>query len=509
MIWEGDRTKLALLVLLAGLGILGWYWETTASVVSTWERSGTFAHGFLVFPISLYLAWRCRSKLVTITPAPFWPALALIAATGIVWLLGVLGSVVSVSQFAVVAMLPLVVWTVLGTRFVNALLFPLAFLIFAVPFGEFMLPTMMNWTGDFTVLALRLSAVPVLREGNNFVIPSGQWSVVEACSGVRYLIASMMVGSLFAYLSFHSWSRRILFFAVSIAVPLLANWIRAYIIVMLGHLSNNAIATGVDHLIYGWVFFGLVMLMMFWVGSKWRDKEYAPAAELVSDGHAQPVTLPRPAGKVLAALAAAMLTAAIWKPIEPILNASHGRPLANIAAVTPSNGWVDTAIPLGDWRPRYRGPSAELVQTFSKGEVRVGMYLAFYRNQSQGNELISSLNSITLSLDKHWLRGTQGDAIVPVGESSLKVRSTEVRGAANRLVVWNWYWVDGRLTSNDYVAKAYLVWAKLRGRGDDSAVVALYATKDQYQDESSAALRAFIVEMWPNIETALRKAQGL
>ncbi len=509
-----NRIPIALLVLLTGLGILAWYWETTVSMVSTWQHSGTFAHGFLVFPISLYLVWRCRHDLANIAPAPFWPGLILVSGAGFAWLLGETGSVISISQFAVVAMVPLVVWTTLGTRIVVALQFPLAFLIFAVPFGEFLLPIMMNWTADFTVLALRFSGVPVFREGNNFAIPSGYWSVVEACSGVRYLIASMMVGSLFAYLNFRSWRRQAGFFAMSIVVPLFANWLRAYIIVMLGHLSNNAIATGVDHLIYGWVFFGLVMLMMFWIGSNWRDKDFAPSAELKPRGSSthstqQPTALPRPADKIFAALMAVFVAAAIWKPIEPILNSSRGPSLDGLAKVMPSNGWVDAGAPVVDWRPHYGGASAELLRTFAKGNSHVGMYLAFYRNQSQGNELISSLNSIAPTADKHWLRGTEGKEIVAVGGRNLEVRSTEIRGASHRLLVWNWYWVDGRLTSNDYIAKAYLVWAKLHGRSDDSAIVALYTTKDQYEDESRGTLESFVAGMWPNIDDALRTSQGL
>jgi len=39
-------------------------------------------------------------------------------------------------------------------------------------------------------------------------------------------------------------------------VPIIANWLRAYMIVMIGHLSGNKLAVGVDHLIYGWLFFG-------------------------------------------------------------------------------------------------------------------------------------------------------------------------------------------------------------------------------------------------------------
>jgi exosortase len=124
------------------------------------------------------------------------------------------------------------------------LIFPLLFLFFAVPVGDFLLPRLMEWTADFTVQALRLTGIPVFREGQNFVIPSGNWSVVEACSGIRYLIASLTVRTLYAYLTYTSLKRRLTFILVSLLVPILANWFRAYMIVMLGHLSGNKLATG-------------------------------------------------------------------------------------------------------------------------------------------------------------------------------------------------------------------------------------------------------------------------
>ena len=61
-----------------------------------------------------------------------------------------------------------------------------------------------------------------------------------------------------------------MFIAASIVVPIVANWLRAYMIVMIGHLSNNKYAVGVDHLIYGWVFFGVVMMLLFSVDRSGR-----------------------------------------------------------------------------------------------------------------------------------------------------------------------------------------------------------------------------------------------
>ncbi len=79
--------------------------------------------------------------------------------------------------------------------------------------------------------------------------------MVEACSGIRYLVASFTVGCLFAYINYQSLRKRLMFVGVAILVPCWPTGCVPYMIVMLGHCSGNTLATGVDHLVYGWVFF--------------------------------------------------------------------------------------------------------------------------------------------------------------------------------------------------------------------------------------------------------------
>ena len=105
-----------------------------------------------------------------------------------------------VPQFSLVFLVIFSIITILGWQAAKTIAFPLIFLLFAVPFGEFTQPKLMEWTAKFTVVGLRLTGVPVYSEGQHIIIPSGTWSVVEACSGVRYLIASVTVGTVFAYL---------------------------------------------------------------------------------------------------------------------------------------------------------------------------------------------------------------------------------------------------------------------------------------------------------------------
>jgi exosortase A len=495
-----------LAVALALIAVFGVYHETFFSMVWTWERSETFAHGFVIVPIFLFLVWRCRARLAAIEPQPFLPALVLVAALGALWLLGELASVLVVPQFAITLLIPAVLWAGFGTEFVRVLAFPLAFLLFAVPFGEAFVPKMMDWTADFTVFAIRLSGVPIFREGNRFMIPTGAWSVVEACSGIRYLIASMVVGALFAYLTYRSNLRRWAFFGLSIAVSLVANWVRAYVIVMLGHLSGNRIAVGVDHLIYGWIFFGVVIAALFWIGSKWREDDAAPAtvAYRGMDG-----SVPRfaPRAGVLATAGGALAVALAWPALAHVLERATDFRAPILGQLKGEKGWTKTAGAAVNWLPNFDGWRALERAAFAKNGAAVGIFVGYYRSQSQGMELVSSANQFVATTDRTWNLVGRGSRDVPLDDGELAVLTGEIRSANQRIVAWQWYWVDGKWTTSDYVAKAWLAWAVLLGRGDDSAVVVIHTAQAPDGRSAEAVLESFVRDMLPAVEAVLTGAR--
>ena len=67
------RVPLASLVLLL-LAILALHAHTLVRMVSIWSRSDTYAHGFVVPAISLWLIWRIRHSLAALQPRPSWLA---------------------------------------------------------------------------------------------------------------------------------------------------------------------------------------------------------------------------------------------------------------------------------------------------------------------------------------------------------------------------------------------------------------------------------------------------
>ncbi|NDP41104.1 MAG: exosortase A [Aromatoleum sp.] len=494
---------------LAVLGILAVYWRTAESIVAIWIRSETFTHGFVVIPMCLWLVWRQRAELAAISVRPWWPGLAIVLGAGALWFTMSVADVLGVKQFALAFMVQAAIVTVVGLRVTRALAFPLVFLLFAVPFGEIFVPTLIEWTADFTIAALRASGVPVYREANHFIIPSGAWSVVEACSGVRYIIASVMVGTIYAAIAYRSTRRRVLFLGASVLVPIVANWLRAYMIVMLGHLSNNKLAVGVDHLIYGWIFFGVVMALLFWVGSFWNEDATTiatPAAALASRAAVTDrAGVPRP--MLFVAAIAAIAAAGLWQPVSALVDRQDVAGTPVVTAVAAGDGWAASTSPITSWKPHYRGYAAEREQRFRRGDDAVGLYVAYYLRQEKGLELVTSGNLLVTPQDFTWKLVSRGSAEIEWAGHAVTADTGELSGPATRLDVLRLYWVDGRVTGSEYVAKALLAWSKLAGHGDDSALIVVYAPKRLQDDASRDTLRAFVAAHSPAIERALADAR--
>lgn len=455
-------------VMLAVLAIwAATLWPTVRDMASLWLRSDTFAHGIVVLPISAYLIWTRRVPLAAAVVRPALVMVLPLVLAIVAWCAGVAFSLASLEHLAGTAVLVLALWLYLGHEAFRIIAFPICFLMFMAPVGDFLVPTLMDYTADFTVTALRATGVPVFQEGHHFVVPNGSWSVVEACSGIRYLIASLMVGALYAYLNYRSFKRRALFVVVASLVPIVANWLRAYMIVLIGYLSDNRLAVGVDHLLYGWVFFGIVISLMFWIGSRWSEPDDA------SDARFQSANKPLSMWRLLAGLTAgfAALCVVAWtgyglRPTDSSLS-------LQVQAFVPADGWVAKPGVIG-FRPSFSGYRGESSSVFQHGEQQVELYVAVYSDQSPGHEMVAWSNKLWPS-KKTWQLVEEASDSLPVG----RVQYARLVGPGGvALHVWHWYRIGQHIEDNDYLAILRLAWRRLTQEGDDGAHVVIAVPVD-------------------------------
>ncbi len=496
----------ALLYHLAALSItlmigLIVYFETYRSMVELWLRSDTFMHGFVILPLSVYLVWRKWPQLKSIPPHSFFPGIFLILLISSGWFVADTLAIQVGKHFAVTAIIPAAVLTVMGVSFARAIAFPLGYLIFAVPFGEFWIPELMEITADLAIVLLKLTGIPVLRDGLFISIPGGNFVVAEACSGIRYLLATLALGTLFAHLNYHKTSKKLIFVAFSIALPIVANGVRAYGIIAIAHYSNMKHAVGIDHIIYGWIFFGVVISLLFLAGSRYRDDEpsdHGSVSISMSDaGAAQP-------GR----LAFIMLTASAAMMFGQLVSQAYATKHMQ-ASVLPNGlpnvvrGRQGTVLLNSDWVPSFIGATQKLLVRYSRDDEQVDVALIRYAGQRQGSELANSSNSITGS--NGWRRRNTHtlDIGLANGQSIQLFETIAVRNGVIRRF-WYWYEVDGIVVASSIRIKLYEALSLLRGRPAISSAIIVSVIDD---GGGPIVLQAFIRDAYNRIGECLVAAK--
>ena len=274
----------ATLLLLGGVGVLALvFLDEIRAALQVWNDSTAYGHCYFVAPIAAYLAWERRFAIAatSIRPLP-WLALGALPL-GLVWFAAERLGIMEGQQLVAMTGLQLLCLSALGWQRYKALSVPLLYLYFMVPFGAFLTPALQSFTAHFIIAGLDVLGIANFSDGMMIAIPEGRFLVAEACAGLRFLIASIAFGALYACLIYRSPLKRVVFILASVIIPIVANGFRGLGTVYLGHVLGSAEAAAVDHVLYGWVFFSIVILMLIGAGLPFREDDVvqdqpAPAA---------------------------------------------------------------------------------------------------------------------------------------------------------------------------------------------------------------------------------------
>ncbi len=328
-----------------GLGLLvlaGIFNAEISAAVGTWIQSTAYNHCFLVIPIAGFLLRERRSDLagLTVRPQP-WVAL-LGVPLAVIWLVAERLGIMEGRQLVALSFVELLFLGLLGWRFWWAVAGPLLYLYFLVPFGEFLTPRLQDFTTAFVGLGLRVLNIPAYIDGYIIEIPQGTFLVAEACAGLRFLVASVAFGCLYALMMYRSPVRRAVFITASIIVPVVANGFRGLGIVYLGYLLNSAQAAAADHILYGWLFFSIVILMLIALGLPFRQDD----PRVFPPRRRAPPT-PRAGAAPLRSGFAAALVLVVVAAVSPLLSAALAmaatRPAGPAAGIDLGPGCVAVA----------------------------------------------------------------------------------------------------------------------------------------------------------------------
>ena len=495
------------------LGLLAIAWAGNVALFASawqamflqWWDSSTYNHVLLIpFILAwlILLRWREVEKL---GPQAWWPGLAIFAGAGFLWLLGEFAGLSLATHLGVVLMAQASVLTILGPRASAALCFPLAYMLFLVPAGDELVPTLQTITARITMALLDLSNVPAHIEGVFITTPGGYFEVAEACSGVKFLIAMIAYGALVANVCFASWSRRAAFMALSIAMPILANGVRAWGTIFIAEHRGIEFAAGFDHIFYGWIFFAVVMALVMAIAWRFFDRGID---DRMVDAHA---IASSPLLGRLAALTVKPTAALAAMGAIALLFTGWGAWANSMEAQVPARidfpqlpGWqqVDYA-PQAAWKPRHGGASHVLLGRFRDAEGHVvDVSFALYAAQGEGREA-GGFGQGAIPLDSGWAWERSPAAIA--GGHADRIQTA---GPVHRLTE-TFYRSGNLFTGSNSHLKLRNILDRLLLRDRTTAVLIL-SSEDELpgQPAAEASLRAFVSATGPLDAWMDRTASG-
>ena len=458
---ESQTQQFVYLTTLVFIAWLTFFWQGIITAVEIWLISDIFNHCLFVLPGSCYLIYLKRKELSFDLVKPAWWALLFCAGSALLYLIGIAGDVQLFMHAATFSFLPFAIWACVGNAIAKRILFPLFFMLFCIPFGEEFVPALQEIAADLSVMMLNWTSIPVFRSGLYIEIPQGRFLVAEACSGISFFIASVVIGSLYSYLNIASTRRRVFFVTLSIVVPIIANAVRVFGIIVIAYLSDMEYAVGADHLIYGWFFFAFVIILLLAIGELVREKN-PPQTNSDRTKQSQ-VFVNQGYGRL--ALVFALFYAVFFAWLHQIhsqqvkLVDPPKLTLTELQALA-----VDTAS--SQWEPKFRDAFDTYSATLELDATQIDIFLAWYPNGH--GELISSLHRFYQ--ENAWTLESRSNYVL---NSELELPLEIIVSAQGYRALTYWYIVDGKVFTDKKLAKLYEIYRLMLGNHYGGGVVAI------------------------------------
>jgi EpsI family protein len=415
------------------------YWPTSLEIADLWGDAvrRRYTHGWVVLAVTVGLLWRDRHRLAVVLLQPPRLGWLLPAAGSITWLVGYGSGLLALTTLLMPVLALSATWAAGGWALARRAAFPLLFLYFALPVWELLNTLLQDLTAVVNLWLTQLAGIPVIMDGNIIHIPEGWFEIAGGCSGLHFFIVALAIATLHTHVDRDDARSRAMLLALAGGLALLTNWIRVFIIIVAGHLTDmQHFLVKVDHYYFGWVLFAFALVgYVYLAGHLPRRaraaRETAPASAGASTGRV----------RAAAALAVTALAAGpAWALVQPSGSSVAALPPPAVA------GWSGPESLLGDWRPVFANPDDEsLVEYFSDSAGAVAVYRAIYRSQRQGKELRGGGNTV---VGEHYRELSAETIEVRVGASALPVveRRVESRDGRQRLV-WSLFAVAGEPTA--------------------------------------------------------------
>ena len=423
------------------------YRTTLENLVARWDGED-FSYCYMIPFVVLYVLWGKWKVFEQKKSVRSWSGLIPLGLAMLLFFVGELAGEFTVLFFSCWLAVVGLCWLHMGWQKLKTISFPLLFSIamFVPPNGLYAPLTLKLklLSSQIGVKILQLYGLSAYREGNVIDLGFTQLQVVDACSGLRYVIPLFVMGVLMAYYYNASLWKRIVLVLSTIPLSIITNSLRIASVGILYQYMGSAAAEGLFHDFSGWFIFMVslaVVLLEMWLLNKLFKK---PELDVnAREGESVAVHVAAPTGQTAApghihfVVAVALLGATLT--ITQTVNFREKIP--------PVKAFSGFPLQVGEWS----GTRQVLEQRFLdelklsdyamvdyknlQGKL-VSFYVAYNESQGKGEATHSPATCLPSS---GWIFRQSGSALVPCNSGSMVVSRVFTEKNGERQLVYFWF----------------------------------------------------------------------
>lgn len=457
-----------LLVLFIGL-----FHSTFAGLYSRWIRwDESLSHGLLVAGIFVYFFYRSLPWQISPNPKLLnWLLLAGLGCASCAWFVFQLSNIYIFEQLLLLVLLTLLLASSCGLKAVLNHRLLLFLPIFIIPIWDQLNEPLVNLSGFMVGKMVQAIDMPAVIEGNSIFIPFGHIVIADGCSGLRYFEIALALAYIISLLNHYNEKQLLPTLAIAAALGLLANWIRIFVLVIIGYQSKMQSPLMSDHEYFGWALFGAMCLPAIYFAPVIK---VAAANNVVDNSQEPKIWLPLLIVAIGPLLSLLIDAQPKQEPIQSLIPPEH-QTFANakmpVAVTAPEQAYVEKGL-----------------VTAPEGSVFIEVHQ--YQRVNKTDKLVPYIGR--LYNNEEWLASND---TIALASHSAKLTIYRQKTSSRKVVQIQWLEVGSYKTPSLVIAKLLQIPALVTGANTFKIVT----LQSQCSDDDCTQAQALILEKLPHI----------
>ena len=500
VVWRESPAIWGMLAVLSALtGYV--YMHGLSELVRLWDVRLEYSYGYLIPFITLFLIWQRKDELEKVEFTGSWWGVLIAIAGLLLLVVGELTTLFLVIHYSFLFVVLGGVLSFLGWKAFKIIFVPLLFLAFMIPLPSFFLQQISQVlqliSSQLGVWVIRLFDISVYLEGNVIDLGVYKLQVVEACSGLRYLFPLMALSFMMAYFYQDKFWKRVIIFLSSIPITVIMNSFRIGMIGVMVEYWGIKMAEGFLHDFEGWVVFMscmLVLLAEMWLLTKLgRDRrpfKLVFGIDFPADTPANATIVSRRIPPSFVGFAIVLICASLYISVAPERKDNIPSRLDFYSFPLEFDGWKGSREGLKtNILDALKVDDYLLVDYQNQDGETINLYVAYYATQKKGQSAHSPRTCIPgggwkiTDINQVPVKGVVVDGL------PLIVNRTIIQKGELRQLVYYWFQERGRILTNEYMVKWYILWDALTKNRTDGALVRLVTMVPPGEDIKKADKR--------------------